>query len=107
VVFGFFEFFDDTMVFFDEFVDFNSGLIKLNDGLWLVSDEFGFDLFDIMEEGFSLGFELFDSEFDFFDVLGMPGDEGLLKIAELGVFLGEIADLSLEFGVEGVETGDF
>jgi hypothetical protein len=95
------------MVFFDEFVNLDSGLIKLNDGLWLVCDEFGFDLFDIMEEGFSLGFELFDSEFNAFDVLGMPGDEGLLKIAELGVFLGESADLGLEFEVEGVETGDF
>ena len=107
VAFGFFEVFDDAMVFFDEFVDFDSGLIKLNDGLGLVGEEFGFDMLDILEEGFALGFELFDSDFDFFDFLGMSGDEGLLKIAELGVFLGESADLGLEFGVEGVETGNF
>jgi hypothetical protein len=107
VAFGFFEVFDDAMVFFDEFVNFNSGLIKLNDGLWLVGDEFGFDMINILKEGFALGFELFDSEFDFFDVLGMSGDECLLKIAELGVFLVQSADLGLEFRVEGVETDDF
>jgi hypothetical protein len=107
VIFGFFEVFDDTVVFFDELVDFNSGLVKLNDSLGLVSDEFGFDLVDILEEGFAFGFKLFDFEFDLIDVLGMPGDEGLLKIAELGVFLGEGVDSGLEFGVEGVEMGDF
>lgn len=107
VALGFFEVFDDAMVFFDEFVDFDSRLIKLNDGLGLVGDEFGFDMLDILEEGFALVFELFDSEFDFFDVLGMSGDEDLLKIAELGVFVGESADLRLEFWVEIVETDNF